>query len=513
MENYFLQTNMKIIDNLLNAITMYRLVLYGLLAIGVVALGLAAAGMLAYSVWSLAVSLAVVLAGCVFSNWLIAAVLKIPTNTESVYISALILWLIFPPATTVVGVGVLAVAGLVAMASKYVLAWQGRHIFNPAALAAFALGFWPISSASWWVGSAVLLPVVLIVGALIVHKIRRWHMVLAFVAAASATILAFGVQAGFDAQMILPVLFTSWPIIFFGTVMLTEPATAPNRVKWRMVYGIVVGAMFGAQFSWGPIYPTPELALLVGNLLAFVTSFSPRIRLTLQAVREVASNIYHFDFVSSRNIDFSPGQYLEWTLAHAGCDMRGNRRYFTIASAPGEATIQLGVRMQPERGSSFKRALLAMKPGDAVWAGQLNGEFVLPVDPKQKLLWIAGGIGVTPFRSMAQQLIGQQDTHDVVLIYTAAAPQDFVYVDVFDKAASVGVRSELVVTNTEVDPAVWSGRVGRLDREALAEMVPDLGERMVYISGPDAMVRAYRALLRASGVPARQIKTDYFPGF
>ena len=138
---------MRFIDQFLNSITMYRLVLYGLTLMALVALVLAAVGALSYSVASLAISLVVVIAICWMANFLISHIFKVPANVESVYITAFILFLILPPATTLVGASTLAVASVLAMASKYLLAWRGRHLFNPAALAVLV---WQIGVIFLW---------------------------------------------------------------------------------------------------------------------------------------------------------------------------------------------------------------------------------------------------------------------------------------------------------------------------------------------------------------------------
>ena len=331
--------------------------------------------------------------------------------------------------------------------------------------------------------------------------------------AATATILFFGLRAGFDLAQLAPTLFTSWPIVFFGTIMLTEPLTAPTKLQWRLVYGALVGILFGSQWSLGPIYPTPEFALLVGNLFSYFVSYSPRLKLMLKSKTEVANRIYDFEFECSPHPRFLAGQYLEWTLAHSPSDARGNRRYFTIASAPTDSNLKLGVRVHPQ-GSSFKRALLALPEGGVIYAAQVNGDFVLPQDPNTKLVFIAGGIGITPFRSMVQEMINTRQARDIVLIYTTASSKDFAYGEVFEQAKALGLHTELVVTDLEVaNSEGWQGNIGRLTPEMLTRLIPDLAARHYYLSGPDAMVKGYTRLLRELRISKKRIHTDYFPGF
>src|SRR6266568_8903150 len=112
---------------------------------------------------------------------------------------------------------------------------------------------------------------------------------------------------------------------------------------------------------------------------------------------------------------------------------------FTMASSPTEKEIHIGVKFS-EPSSKFKRALLAMQPGDAVEVGQIAGDFTLPKDPAQKLVFVAGGIGVTPFRSMLKYLLDTGQKRDIVVLYVVTRPGDLVYDGVLRQAEMTGVR-------------------------------------------------------------------------
>lgn len=502
----------KIIDTFLNSITMYRLVLYSLIILSVQALVFSFLGILSFTPISLLLSAAILLGACYLTNEIFARILKVPTNVESVFITALILFLIFSPATQLSEVSILMAAGVISMASKYILAFQRKHIFNPAALAAVVLGFFT-TGAIWWVGSAVMLPTTLILGILIVRKIRRFHLLLAFLLIAIVTILAFGVQAGLNLSNLLSQVLTSWPLFFFGTIMLTEPLTTPPTRRLRIIYGILVGMLFGAQFHIGPVYATPELALIIGNIFAYIVSSKQKLLLQLQEKIKLAPDIYEFVFSTNQQPRFVAGQYLEWTVPHSHPDSRGNRRYFTIASAPTEKEIKLGIKM-PAEASSFKRTLMDMKKNDPLLAGQLAGDFTLPKDVHQKLVFIAGGIGITPFRSMIQYLVDTKEKREITLLYASASPADFVYQEVFSRAENkINLKPVYIITKKENVPEKWTGQVGRISAEMIEAEVPDYQQRMFYVSGPNAMVEAYKDLLHILAVPANKIVVDYFPGF
>lgn len=478
---------------------MYRLVLYGLVVIFLGALILSFFSFISYSPTSMLISAGVLFLSCYFINYVFSKSFKADVNAESAAITALILALIMPPVQTKNDLIVLAIAGLVATASKYLLAPLRRHVFNPAALGAFSVFILGIGGATWWAGTPVLLPLILIVGLLIVRKIRRFAMFSSFVVSALASIIIFNYEPGVNIAEILIEAFTSWPIIFFGTIMLTEPITTPPTKKLRLLYGIGVGILFGSQFHVWRIIPTPEFVLLAGNIFSYLTGFKPKLSLTLIDKREIAKDVIEFSFESDRKINFRAGQYLEYTMPHKN-DSRGNRRYFTIASSPTENQVRLGIKTNPAP-SSFKKTLLNMNLGNKISAGQLAGDFVLPEDSKKKLVFLAGGIGITPFRSMVKYLIDKNQPRNAILLYSAKTEEEIAYRELFNEAiGKIGLRTEYVVAKI-------------IDANLIREKVPDFKERIFYISGPEGMVNAFKKMLRKMGVAGSNIVTDYFPGF
>lgn len=228
----------------------------------------------------------------------------------------------------------------------------------------------------------------------------------------------------------------------------------------------------------------------------------------------MGADMYELIFQSSKPLRFFPGQYLEWTLPHEKMDSRGNRRYFTIASSPTENDIHIGVKIGKDRSSSFKQKLLLMQKGEMISATQLAGDFTLPTDARKKLVFIAGGIGVTPYRSMVKYLIDKRENRDIVLFYAHALPDGFVYKDLFETGRKIGLKTHYLLTVPEKDtPKGWNGKVGYLTKEMLQEVVPDYKDRVFYLSGPSRMVDTYKELLRSVGVFPTNIVTDYFPGF
>lgn len=500
------------IDQFLNSITMYRLVMYGLAILSGIAVVLSFFSLLPFTPVNLILSLFFLTVICMGINYVFAKLLRAPTNVESSIITALILFLILNPAEKPEEYLVLFLAGMFAMASKYIFNIKGKHVFNPVAIAAVILGAIGFGMVSWWAGSTVLLVPVTVLGLLIVRKIRRFQLFFAFLIAALISLSIFGLSVGTSMPSMMSQAFVSWPLIFFATVMLTEPLTTPPTKKLYIMYGVIVGLLFGSQYKLGPLFSTPELALVIGNIFSFIVSPKVKTSLRLTQKKQLSPHIQHFSFTPSKSFHFQPGQYLEWTLPHQNPDSRGNRRYFTIASSPTEPEVQLGIRLA-EAGSSFKTALTALKGGGKMYVGQLGGDFTLPKDKNKKLVFIAGGIGVTPFRSMVQYLIDTKDKRDITLFFACSDPSEFIYQDIFTSAAKYGVKTVYVITNKNNVPKNWTGRVGYLNEEVLRTEVPDFKERDFYISGPNNMVDAYKKLLNGLGIFGKQIITDYFPGF
>lgn len=501
-----------ILDSLLDRVTTYRLALYVLLWMLGIATLLSFFNLLPFAPLTLVVSTAFLTLICWAANTLIARVLNVPTNVESALITGLILALIIDPARTPDDLQFLGWAAILAMSSKFILSFSNKHIFNPAAIAVVVTAFVLHESASWWVGSASMLPAVLVGGILLVRKLRQESMVAIFLAAALVTVSIICLLQGLNIPRELRHLFVDSPVFFVAAIMLTEPLTLPPTRGLRWVYGAFVGFLIVPQIHIGAIYSTPELALVVGNLYSYVVSPKSRVALNVRRKAQLSADIVDFAFTPSRRLAYTPGQYLELTLPHKRPDSRGNRRYFTIASSPTEDNIHLGVRFYPQ-SSSFKAAMYALDGRVKALGGQVAGDFTLPDDPKRKLAFIAGGIGVTPYRSMLKYLVDTKQQRDIVMLYAAKTPDDIVYRDVLSDAQDqLGVKIAFTLTDATAIPRTWSEDRGRIDAKMIQRVIPDYRERAFYLSGPPDMVREHKRVLRRMGVRASHIKKDFFPG-
>jgi ferredoxin-NADP reductase len=491
---------------------MYRLVLYYLIFLLSAAVGLSLLGILKYDVFALLFSIGFLIAVCWVVNWIFARTFGVAANVESVYISALILALIITPLQSFNDLWFLGWSAVLAMASKYIVAINRKHIFNPVAFAVALTYFTLNRSASWWVGNAPMLPFVLIGGILVVRKIGRSDLVLSFLITTVATSIVLSLFASGNLTGAMQNIFLLSPLFFFAFLILTEPLTTPPTRKSRIGYGLLVGFFFTPQVHFGTFFITPELAILFGNVFSYFVSPKTRMVLKLKEKIKVAPDIYDFVFARVRHFAFAPGQYMEWTLGHNHPDGRGNRRYFTLASAPTEKTLRLGVKFY-QKSSTFKKAMLSMNTGDEIIAAQLAGDFVLPENPRQKCVLIAGGVGITPFRSMIKYLLDTHQRRLITLFYANKTIADITYKDIFDRAQQeLGIQIIYSVTDSNNLPSYWKGTTGRITPELIKNKVPDYRQCIFYISGPKGMVDSFKESLNQMKIPSSQIKTDFFSG-
>ncbi|MEY2847582.1 MAG: hypothetical protein RI885_247 [Actinomycetota bacterium] len=498
----------QVLDRVTGRVTMYRLVTLSLLVIAVAALLLSALGQLPYTAPEVAASLAVAVVSTVVVGRLFALVFRSRPHTESSVITALLLFLLFWPSLEPVDLGVLALAGALATASKYLIAWRGRHILNPAAAGATLVALLGFDSAVWWVATGALLPLVVVGAFLVLYRTRRLPLGLVFIVVASAILTARLTVGGQDVADAFSTSLVSYPVIFFAGFMLSEPLTLPPRRWQQLALAVIVAVLFTVPFSFGPIYLSFEFALVIGNVLAFLVGQRRGIRLSLVESTRLTPTAWRFAFQPAKPVDFRPGQYLELSLPHSRADTRGSRRMFSIASAPSpDGPISVALRTH-ERSSSFKRAVLELPPGATLTATSVGGDFLLPRDPAVPVLLVAGGIGITPFLSQLAHDRASGVDRDVVLVYAVGSLEELAFTD--------ELRDETVLLVAPTAPAElpgawrWIG-AGPISRELLDREVADLRTRTAFVSGAPHTVTAVRRHLRSLGV--RRVRTDYFSGY
>lgn len=491
------------LESWIDRTSMYLTIVYGLGGIFLYAFVLSLGQWLPVSPFSLVASLLVLMASAGLASVVCGKITGVAAHHQSSIITALILFFLVSPATTPAEYGVLAAVSILAVVTKYIIVFRKQHLLNAAALAVFLLAITGYGVATWWVATSLLVVPVVVAGIVVVTKVRAWPLVLSFLAVGFATFLFEEWRFGSDLSVTWSMYFLMYPTLFLAFFMLTEPFTLPPTRTLRMGYGALVGflastAVFVPFFSM-----TPELALLIGNLVVYPYTLRRKLVLSFISRRELGPLLYELTFTKPQGFTFQAGQYVEWMLPHAPTDARGIRRYFTILSAPTESVVRLACKV-PAPGSSYKQALLALTAGDTIIASQLAGDFVLPPPSTEKVAWVAGGIGITPFVSQAQYLRDTNATRNIVLLYAANSVEELVYKEVLESAA-------------ELIPVLRSGALpgaesGYLTADIIRRRVPDYASRTWFISGPPGMVAATSNVLTTLGVSRRQIVRDFFPG-
>lgn len=495
------------LDRLLGRITMYVLVIGVLTIIAVVALVLAFLDVLSIDPLALLASAAVLVAVTAGANYLLAWMFRTRHHSSSGMITALLLLFVLQPTLDLVGLLGLAIAAVVAAASKYVIAWRGRHLANPAAAGALVVGVTGLAFPSWWVGTGPLLPIVAVGALLILWRTRHLGMGLLYVLVSAAVIVVQFTADGSAFAPALSVALLSSPVVFTAGFMLSEPLTLPPRAWQRLTLAVVVALLANVHYSFGLYGNTPELALVVGGVLAFFLGQRRAVELDLVSRRQLAPTAWEFRFRPVAPVRYESGQYLELTLPQTKPDLTGDRRVFSLTSAPGAPEVTIGVRIRDE-ASSFKRALLALEPGTRVRATGVWGDFTLPRDPGARLAFVAAGIGVTPFISHLASL-GPRAA-DAELLYAVKASSDLAY---REELAATGARVNVLSPD---DPGplperwTWLG-ADALSADVVHRAIPDAAERHVYLSGSPTDVSHLRTALRRAGV--RRIRTDVFLGY
>jgi glycine betaine catabolism B len=491
------------LDRVTGYLTMYKLVLVLLGALAVISIIFAALGLLSFGWLDLLTSALVAIAATVVSSWLFALPFRVKTHPDSAFITGLLIFFVLPPG--IANLGWIALAGVIASASKFILAWRGRHIFNPVAVGAFVVSILGLYS-GWWLATAIMLPFVAIASFLVLYRTRRITMGVVFIVVATVILT---VRTG-DLATGLQFALVSQALVFFAGFMLSEPLTLPPR-RWQVLLeAVVVAAVFSIPFSIGIVSSTPQLALLVGNVIAFAFGQRRAVVLELTGSRQLTPSTWEFAFRPRRPVRFAPGQFIELTVPHPKADFRGSRRVFSISSSPADDTLTVAMTMDPERPSSFKRALTTLAPGATVRATGIGGDFLLPTDPSVKTLLVAGGIGITPFSSQLAHAASSGSTRDVVVVYAVRETADVAYAEVLEGS---GAKVVLVAPEApDVLPLNWHyAGSGRITRDLLAASVPDIATRTAFVSGSPALVEDVRRMLTKLG--SKRVVTDYFSGY
>ena len=229
--------------------------------------------------------------------------------------------------------------------------------------------------------------------------------------------------------------------------------------------------------------------------------------ITLRRREQVAEGTAAFHFDKPAGFVHQAGQNAIFSLIDPPeNDAAGPSRPFTIASAPHERELMIATRM---RDSAFKRTLGAMPIGAKLRMDGPAGVMVLHEDESRPAVFLAGGIGITPFLAMTRDAAARLLRHQIVLFYSNRRPQDAAFLTELKHMQNRNFR--LVATMTEAPE--WSGEKRLISGKLLAEHVPDLRAPVYYFAGPPGMTMAMQGMLTDLGVSADDMRSEEFYGY
>jgi ferredoxin-NADP reductase len=219
-----------------------------------------------------------------------------------------------------------------------------------------------------------------------------------------------------------------------------------------------------------------------------------------------------FRLEKPEGFQFTAGQWCLLTVPAMGFnDERGLRRPLSIASSPLEKELLFATKLSD---SAFKRTLAEMSPLTAITLEAPRGNLVLPGETATPIVFLAGGIGITPFRSMCRYAADARTGHDVTLFYSSKTPDETPFLEELQRMPQQNEDVSVVITMTRApeDPAAWTGLRGRLGAETIKEGCTVWEKAVYYIAGPPVMADAMKQTLVTMNVPADRIKVELFAG-
>ncbi|AKB78381.1 Flavodoxin reductases (ferredoxin-NADPH reductases) family 1 [Methanosarcina horonobensis HB-1 = JCM 15518] len=210
-------------------------------------------------------------------------------------------------------------------------------------------------------------------------------------------------------------------------------------------------------------------------------------------------------FEKPQGFHYLAGQYIFVTLGNGPDQMT---KHFTLSSSPTEGFLEITKRLT---GHPFANALASLSSGDKVSMMGAYGDFTFQGE-YDKVGMLSGGIGITPLRSMIKYSIDKKLSVNIILLYSNRFEDDIAFRNELKNMQTENSNIKVVETITKPGPD-WKGESGRINAEMIKKFMPDYMESTFYSSGPQKMVDAMVSLLKELGVPEKQIRQEYFPGY
>lgn len=235
------------------------------------------------------------------------------------------------------------------------------------------------------------------------------------------------------------------------------------------------------------------------------------INIKLLKKETIAKDTMAFYFEKPKGFEFRAGQFADYTLIDPPeTDDEGNTRGFSLVHAPYEGDLVAATRM---RDTAFKRVLKDLPLGTEVKLDAPYGDFTLHKTETTPAVFLIGGIGVTPVRSMIAQATHDKTAHKMTLLHANRTPLDAPFADDFTRFVQENPNFTFVPVATDEATEGWDGEKGHVDADMIKRHVPDLHAPIYYLSGPEGMVKAMRQLLVSLEINEDNIRTEEFTGY
>ena len=233
-------------------------------------------------------------------------------------------------------------------------------------------------------------------------------------------------------------------------------------------------------------------------------------RAVVTETREVAKGTLLVLLAVDGYPEYRPGSYFWVELPDRGHDDdKGLRRHISLVTSPTDAgVVGLATRL---RDTAFKRTLAELQVGDEVEVEEPKGSFLLPEETSAEYVFVAGGIGITVFRSMLRYIAAEQLPYRVTLVYSNRDRESAAFLDELENLEERIDGLRVVLTMTE--QAGWEGESRRIDAAMLRDHVGELDDKQFLVAGPPAMTEAVVEALHAAGVPEVRVLADKFSGY
>ena len=228
---------------------------------------------------------------------------------------------------------------------------------------------------------------------------------------------------------------------------------------------------------------------------------------------ELAEHTMAFFFEKPANFPFKAGQFIEVTLIEPPeTDDEGNARAFSLASAPHEEMLMIATRM---RDTAFKRVLSTMPLGIEVKMEGPFGNLILHNNTARAAVFLAGGIGITPFRSILLRAAREKLPHRIFLFYVNRRPEDTPFLEELQNLQRENPNYTFIGTMTQMEKSQrsWQGETGYINQEMLSRFLQEAVSPIYYIAGPPAMVNSLHTMLNNAGINDDDIRIEEFAGY